>query len=85
MAGKTKKFKGSDELFIAAGLAPEEVLIANFRVPMCIEIAKRVRRLVMTQEMKTLRNPQASLLRLPVCYLHINSIYVNRWALPSIN
>ncbi len=50
MAGKTKKFKDSDELFIAAGLTPEEVLIANFRVAMCIEIAKRAGRLGLTQE-----------------------------------
>lgn len=50
MAGKTKKFRDSDELFIAAGLAPEEVLIANFRVSMCIEIAKKARQLKLTQE-----------------------------------
>lgn len=50
MAGKIKKFKGSDELFIAAGLAPDEVLIANFRVAMCIEIAKRAGRLEWAQE-----------------------------------
>lgn len=50
MAGKTKKFKSSDELFLAAGLTPEEVLIANFRVAMCVEIAKRMKLLELTQE-----------------------------------
>lgn len=50
MAGKTKKFKDSNELFVAAGLTPEEVLIANFRVEMCIEITKRAKRLALTQE-----------------------------------
>jgi predicted XRE-type DNA-binding protein len=51
MVSKTKKFKNSDELFLAAGLAPAEVLIANFRVSMCIEIGKRTERLDLTQEM----------------------------------
>lgn len=50
MAGKTKKFRYSDELFVAAGLTPEEVLIANFRVEMCVEIVKRTKRLELTQE-----------------------------------
>jgi predicted XRE-type DNA-binding protein len=49
MAGKTRKFKDTDELFVAAGLSQEEILIANFRVAMCIEIAKRTRRLELTQ------------------------------------
>ena len=47
--GKTSRFKNSNERFTAAGLAPEEVLIANFRVAMCIEIVKRSRRLALTQ------------------------------------
>jgi predicted XRE-type DNA-binding protein len=50
MASKTKKFRDSDELFVAAGLAPEEVLIANFRVSMCIEIGRRAKRLDLTQD-----------------------------------
>jgi predicted XRE-type DNA-binding protein len=50
VTSKTKKFKGSDELFLAAGLTPEEVLIANFRVAMCVEIAKRTKHLELTQE-----------------------------------
>lgn len=49
MAAKTRKFKDSDELFVAAGLTPEEVLIANFRVAMCIEISRRAKRLELTQ------------------------------------
>ena len=50
MAAKTMKFKNSDELFGAAGLSQEELLIANFRVALCIEISKRIRRLEFTQE-----------------------------------
>ena len=50
MAGKTKRFKSSDELFTAAGLSPEEVLIANFRVAMCIEVCRQTKRLELTQE-----------------------------------
>ena len=50
MAGKTRKFKDSDELFVAAGLSQEEILIANFRVAMCLEISKRTQRLELTQE-----------------------------------
>ena len=47
---KTQKFKDSNELFMAAGLSLEEVLIADFRVSMCIEISKRSLRLKLTQE-----------------------------------
>jgi predicted XRE-type DNA-binding protein len=50
VAGKSMKFKNSDELFAAAGLSQEELLIANFRVAICIEIGKRMRRLGWTQE-----------------------------------
>jgi predicted XRE-type DNA-binding protein len=50
MVARTKKFKSSDEFFLAAGLSQEEVLIANFRVSMCIEIGKRAQRLELTQE-----------------------------------
>ena len=44
------KFKNSEELFGAAGLSHQELLIAKFRVAMCIEISKRIRRLEYTQE-----------------------------------
>jgi predicted XRE-type DNA-binding protein len=50
MAAKSTKFKNSDELFAAAGLSHEELLIANFRVAMCIEVGKKIRRLEWTQE-----------------------------------
>lgn len=49
MKNKTIKFKNSDRLFAAAGLSQEELLIANFRVAMCLEIAKKMRRLEWTQ------------------------------------
>ncbi len=50
MPSKSIKFKNSDELFATAGLSQEELLIANFRVEMCIEIGKKTRRLEWTQE-----------------------------------
>jgi predicted XRE-type DNA-binding protein len=49
MAGKSMKFKNSDELFGTAGLSQEELIISNFRVAMCIEIGKRMLRSGWTQ------------------------------------
>lgn len=49
MAAKSVKFKNSDELFAAAGLSQEELLIANFRVAMCVEIGKKIGLLGWTQ------------------------------------
>ena len=50
MASKSIKFKNSDALFTAACLSQDELLISNFRVAMCIEIGKRIRKLEWTQE-----------------------------------
>jgi predicted XRE-type DNA-binding protein len=50
MKSKVVKFKDSEELFVAAGLSHEDILIANFRVGMCIAIGKKVLRLKLTQE-----------------------------------
>ena len=49
MATKSVKFKSSDEFFAAAGLSQEELLIANFRVAMCLEIGKKTALLGWTQ------------------------------------
>ena len=55
MAVKSSKFRNSDELFLAVGLSHEELLISNFRVAMCIEIGKRLRKLAWTQELLSQR------------------------------
>lgn len=45
----TVKFKGSDELFAKAGMSAGEILIANFRVAVCLEIGKRLKQSGLTQ------------------------------------
>ncbi|MEY4630052.1 MAG: Helix-turn-helix domain [Pseudomonadota bacterium] len=49
MPRTTVNFKSSDELFAKAGMSAGEILIANFRVAVCLEIGKRLKQSGLTQ------------------------------------
>ncbi len=49
MPRTTVKFKNSDEMFAKAGLSAGEILIANFRVAICLEVRRRIEQTGWTQ------------------------------------